>query len=161
MEQRYRIFFFSPEKFTGHSFIQIPKCCFFFPAKREKKNTSWFFSITGKVHRSFIWILRKFVFFYKIGCVFFFPAFLCGFCVFFVPRKSSHVNHSFNFGGRKKKTQSGKKKTAFSFIHSIFLKKAQKRIHSIFLKKAQKRTYPENKKKYGTFVWRLKKTVYF
>ena len=51
------LFFFSAEKFMAHSFIQNSEVRFFFPAKREKKNTCFFFFSQEKfIRRSFkIW----------------------------------------------------------------------------------------------------------
>ena len=125
--QRYRIFF-SPEKFTGHSFIQIPKCCFFFFPRSGKKKYKLIFFYYGK-SSSVIHLDFEEIRFFLQNWLCFFSRIFVWFLCFFFPRKSSHVIHSFNFGGRKKKTQSGKKKTAFSFIHSIFLKNAQKRTY--------------------------------
>ena len=128
------IVFFFPGK-VHRSFIHSnPKMLFFFFREAGKKNTSWFFSITGKVHRSFIWILRKSVFFYKIGCVFFFPHFCVVFVFFFSTEK--FTCHSFiQFWRPEKKNTIRKKKTAFSFIHSIFLKKCTKTNFSGEIKK--------------------------
>ena len=118
------IVFFFPRPWTLviHSFKSENRV-FFFSAKRkkpEKKNTSLFFFFPGKVHRSFIRIFDGFLFFLiKVGCVFFFRNFAVFFCVFFFLEK--FTSHSFiQIFGRKKKT-------AFSFIHSKFLKNAQKR----------------------------------
>ena len=55
-------------------------------------------------------------------------------CVFFFPRKSSHAIHSFDFRAVFFFRHRKEKKTAFSFIHQNFSKKAQKR------------TYPRKKK---------------
>ena len=71
--------------------------------------------------------------------VFYFPNIgenwsVCFFCFFFFPRKSSLAIHSFDFRAVFFFSGTGKKKTAFSFIHSNFSKNAQKR------------TYPGKKK---------------
>ena len=126
-------FFFPQEKFIGHSFGILMNSIFF--------NKSWlyffspnfcvflclFFFSPGKVHRSFIWNFDEFPFFFnKSWLWFFFPGFLCVFlCFFFFLEK--FTCHSFIQFLMRKKKQPGKKKTAFSFIHSIFLKNAQKR----------------------------------
>ena len=124
--QRYRIFFSSRTwTLVIHSFKSQNRV-FFFPRSGKKIQLFFFFS-RGKVHRSFNHILMKFPFFLiKVACIFFLPNFCVFFCFFSFPRKSSSVIHSFDFFGGKKKTNR-KKKTAFSFIYSIFLKNAKKR----------------------------------
>ena len=108
------VFFFFADMDVGHSFIQIRKSCiFFFPRKSSSVIQSDFDEVS---------------FFFNKSCLyFFFPNFCVFFCFFSFPRKSSSVIHSFDFFGGKKKKQTGKKKTAFSFIHSKFLKNAKKR----------------------------------
>ena len=135
------IVFFSREIDVGNSFIQIRKLCFFSRSHifGQKKKTRCIFFFRGKVHRPFIRILRNPLFFLIKMCCVFFTSFLCVFLFFFFPRKSSHVIHSFDFQGRKKK-QPGKK-TAFSFIQKISPKSAQKR------------SYP-GKKKIRYLCWR-------
>ena len=110
---------------------------FFFPRSGKKKIQADFFyygKSSSVIHLDF----EEIRFFCKIGCVFFFPEFLCGFCVFFFPRKSSHVIHSFNFGGRKKK-HNPEKKNSF-FIHSFDIPQ-----------KVHKNELFRGKKKYDTF----------
>ena len=125
-------YFFYADKFVGHSFIQIRKSCFFFPKPRKKKTRCVFFfprKSSSAIHSDFDEVL----FFFNKSGLFFFVAYFACFFVFFFSRTSSHVIHSFNFGGRKKK-HNPEKKTAFSFIQSKSVKNAQKR------------TYPGNKK---------------
>ena len=101
----------------AHSFIQDPKSSFFL-AKRDKKNTARFFfsinnswaihSILGSVSLSS----------YKIGLYFFPQIFGCFFSIFFPWKVYLPFFHSisrlfFSVDG---------KKTAFSFIQSIFSK---------------------------------------
>ena len=97
LKQRYRIFF-SAGMDVGHSFIQIRKSCFFFPKTRKKKQVD-FLSFPENFRQTF--------------------------CFFFCSRKSSLAIHSFDF-----RTvfffPAPEKKTAFSFIHSIFLLKCTK-----------------------------------
>ena len=109
-------YFFFPRKSSPviHSFKS--QNAVFFSREAEKKNTSRFFSITGKVHRSFIWILRKSVFFTKL-VVFFFPRIFVWFLFFFFHGKV-HMSfiHSILEAGKKK--HNPEKKNSF-FIHSF------------------------------------------
>ena len=124
-DQRNRIFF-SPEKFTGHSFIQIPKCCFFFSREAGKKKYKLIFFYYGKsssvIHLDF----EEIRFFLQNWLCFFFPAFLCGFCVFFFHGKV-HMSfiHSILEAGKKNTTR--KKKQLFHSFNRNSSKSAQKR----------------------------------
>merc|ERR1712035_57525 len=83
---------------VGHSFIQIRKSCFFFfPRSGEKKNTDLFFFISQEklIGHSFGFLWSP-LFFNSSWLYFFFRSFVCFLCVFFFPRKSSHVIHSFD-----------------------------------------------------------------
>ena len=86
----------------------------------------FFFLISrGKVHRSFNQILMKFLFLYKSWFCFF-PHF-CELFYFFFFSTEKFKGHSFIRFWWRKKNKLEKKKTAFSFVHSIFLKNSQKR----------------------------------
>ena len=133
-------FFISAEKFMAHSFIQNPEVRFFSREAGKKKihffpkKSSWaIHSILGRVS----------LFLLKIGLYFFFSAFLGVFSVFFFfPRK--FICHSFirSRGCFFFFPSPKKKKTAFSFIQSIFSKSVVKM------------NFRREKKKYGTFVLR-------
>ena len=124
--QRYRIFFF-----RGHgrwSFIHSnPKIVFFFffRGAGKKKIQLVFFYFRGKVDRSFIPILMRSPFFNISWLCFFFSRIFGCLCVFFFFQGKVHMSfiHSiselFFFWLREKKT-------AFSFIHSIFHQKCAK-----------------------------------
>ena len=142
-------FFFSAEKIRGYSLTRFGQFLFFFISRFWKKKTSCFFfprkslQATHSAERRSIYKKRSkqvkngtfcqiLVFF----VVFFFPKNLDK-ILFFFPRKSSHVTHSLDFRGRKKKQP--RKKTEFLLTHSIFPKKVQISIFSGEIKK------------YGTF----------
>ena len=126
-EQRYRIFFF-----RGHgrwSFIHSnPKIVFFFFRGAGKKKIQLvFFYFRGKVDRSFIPILMRSPFFNISWLCFFFSRIFGCLCVFFFPRKSSHVIHSFDLRAVFFFLASGKKKQHFHSFIQFFTKSAQKR----------------------------------
>ena len=129
-------YFFFRAKVHG-SFIHSKfKILFFFiSAKREKKihffpkKSSWaIHSILGRVS----------LFLLKIGLYFFFRIFGCFFCIFFFPGK--FICHSFIQSQGCFFFRRRKKKTAFSFIQSIFSKSVVKM------------NFRRKKKKYGTFA---------
>ena len=128
-------YFFFPRKSSPviHSF-KSQNAVFFFPAKRYNV----FFSFPGKFCRPFIRILKSYLFLTKKVCVFFLLHF-CAFFVFFLFHGKVHMSFIHSISGAGKKKQPGVKKTAFSFIHSIFLKKCTK-------------TNFSGKKKYDTFA---------
>ena len=95
---------------------------------RGKKNAAWFFSQEKFIGHSFRFLWHS-IFFNKRYLYFFSRNLVCVFCLFFFSRKSSKshwVIHSFKFLVRKK-NKPEINKTAFTFIHSIFLKNAKKR----------------------------------
>ena len=121
---------------VGHSFIQIRKSCFFFFRGAGKKNTDLFFFISQEklIGHSFGFLWSP-LFLTVVGCIFFFRSFVCFLCVFFFPRKSSHVIHSFDL--------------RVVFFFSGFGKNKKQYFHSFnrfFSKSAQKRTFPGKKK---------------
>ena len=129
--------FFFPRKSSWpiHSF-KILKFVFFFPRSGKKKYNLFFFfprkssfAIHSKSGGVSIILLKS-------KLCFFFSAFLGVFSVFFFSWKSSHV-HSF-IRSQCFFFRSQKKKTAFSFVQSIFSKSVYKM--NFF-----------REKKYGTF----------
>ena len=88
------VFFFFLIKFMGHSFNQIVKLCFFFSRSGKKKYEGAFFFSQKKFMRHSFRIWWVFLFFLKVGCVFFFSTFWVFFVCFFFSCKSSHC-HSF------------------------------------------------------------------
>ena len=126
-------YFFFPRKSSPviHSF-KSQNAVFFFPRSGKKKIQADFFLLREKFigHSSGFWGNP---FFFTKLVVFFFPAFLCGFCVFFSTEK--FTCHSFIqfLRPEKKNTIRKKKKQLF---HS-FIRYSSK--------SAQKRTFPGKK----------------
>ena len=122
--QRYRIFFFFPEKIKGYSltrfghflfffisgFVFFFRPCFFFPRKSLHATHSTEKNLSAK-KRSKNGKKWYFLSISSFSVVFFFSA------NFFFSRKNLAVTHSLDFRGRKKKTAL-EKKTAFSLTHS-------------------------------------------
>ena len=121
-------YFFSRDKFRGHSLTQICEKCFIFFRKSGKKIKQMFYffprkslsATHSKFWRPLIFYLRKSC----STCFFFFPQKMC---VIFFPRKSlTSLTHSseksvlFFFRPRKKN------KTAFLLTHMIFVKNVRK-----------------------------------
>ena len=118
---RSKVSFFLTEKIVGHSFIQIRNSCFF-SAKRKKKYKLIFFLHEKFIGHSFGILMNSY--FFNKSWLFFFLPILCVFMCFFSLEK--FTCHSFiKFWSLKKQT--ARKKTAFSFIYTLFIKNTQKR----------------------------------
>ena len=117
IHQRYSIFFF-----RGHerwSFIHSnPKSgVFFFSREAGKKKIHFFPKKSSWAIHSILG--RVSLFLLKIGLYFFFRIFGCFFCIFFFQWKV-HLPFIHSISGLFFFSVAGKKKTAFSFIQSIF-----------------------------------------
>ena len=136
-------FFFSRDKFRGHSLTQILKKCFFFPKNWKKKNKRFLFFPRNSLWATHSKIFETLYFYIGKSCLacFFFPAIFGMIFVFFFSSEKFTFTHSLGwktcfFFSRCRK----KKKTGFSHTHPIFAEKSKKTNYS-----REKKTLPLTK----------------